>query len=340
MGAARTPRCDQARDDLLEEDDPGSHRGRETRPDDHLGRVPGWNDCWFFGTYGTVFHWNGEEEKLCDASPNRSQSCFKGNTPGRWRAKVHWAKRSGGGGRDQRKQAKGVLQTEGGPPPQLALRLRRQTPSRPSRSPHFYAADRRPDDPYRTDLVAVDLDSAGQGWVAGDPVGCAMSGRPNLPPGIRKSPASARTPAPVFPAPAAFEFWSGDRLQGHTGGSLHVHPAPRNHRTTAGRTRCVPVVLDRRHPATEGDALAGGKIWPATNNRLEDNGEPVIARAGCDGTTSVTRFRIRDASSPGGSRPADPLGTVTAIAANAGNDAWASTTSSPEPPASRRTSTD
>ena len=42
----------------------------------------------------------------------------------------------------------------------------------------------------------------------------------------------------------------------------------------------------------------------------------------------MTRFRIRDASSPGGSRPADPLGTVTAIAANAGNDAWASTTSS------------
>jgi hypothetical protein len=49
-------------------------------------------------------------------------------------------------------------------------------------------------------------------------------------------------------------------------------------------------------------------------------GEPVIAQVGCEGTATLTRFRL-----PGGSEPADREGGVTAVAANAPNDAWAAT---------------
>ena len=35
-----------------------------------------WNDCWFFGTYGTVMHWDGTQ--LSDASPDPSLSWLQG----------------------------------------------------------------------------------------------------------------------------------------------------------------------------------------------------------------------------------------------------------------------
>jgi hypothetical protein len=62
-------------------------------------------------------------------------------------------------------------------------------------------------------------------------------------------------------------------------------------------------------------------------------GEPVIAQAGCEGTATLTRFRL-----PASSEPSDREGGVTAIAANATNDAWAATSigflspSEPQPP--------
>ena len=40
-----------------------------------------WNNCWFFGTYGTVVHWNGETTPV-DASPERSQSSLQGEYTG------------------------------------------------------------------------------------------------------------------------------------------------------------------------------------------------------------------------------------------------------------------
>jgi len=58
------------------------------------------------------------------------------------------------------------------------------------------------------------------------------------------------------------------------------------------------------------EALAGGQVQPAGP---ANEYEPAIARASCDGTTSVTRFK------------ADRLGYTTAIAANASNDGWAAT---------------
>jgi hypothetical protein len=96
-----------------------------------------------------------------------------------------------------------------------------------------------------------------------------------------------------------------------------------------------------------GEALAGGRMRRAAAgsgpNEDATVGEPVIVQAGCEGATTATRFRIDDPSQlgMGFEAPADREGSVTAIAANATNDAWAATSegrllglgaNEPEPP--------
>jgi hypothetical protein len=153
-----------------------------------------------------------------------------------------------------------------------------------------------------TDLMGGDFDAAEQGWVAGNPAGLRLretAGGDPLPlsspapsPLVAVSASGASTgckaPTPNFeyrkpgaPDPAGSFLWS----------SISVVPS-------------------------SGEALAGG------NMRQLDPlyGEPVIAEVGCNGTGTLTRFRV-----PGSSVPADRGGSVTAIAANATNDAWAAT---------------
>jgi hypothetical protein len=72
---------------------------------------------------------------------------------------------------------------------------------------------------------------------------------------------------------------------------------------------------------------------PATHGTtLNDDGsrEPVLVRASCTGAPVVTRFRIPDPTYANPATaplvPADRLGTVTSVAANAVNDGWAATT--------------
>jgi hypothetical protein len=76
------------------------------------------------------------------------------------------------------------------------------------------------------------------------------------------------------------------------------------------------------------EALAGGRARLPTAEG--EPAEPVIARTGCDGASTVTRFRIGDprftGAGPAPPVPADRKGTITAITANAVNDAWAATT--------------
>ena len=85
-----------------------------------------------------------------------------------------------------------------------------------------------------------------------------------------------------------------------------------------------------------GEALAGGNLLPPKEGTVLDpnsrpiDGEPVIAQAACDGETTVTRFHVEDptykSSPPKPLVPADREGYVSAVAANAPNDAWAATT--------------
>jgi len=287
-----------------------------------------WNDCWFFGRFGTVVHWNGEEEKLSDASPDRLLSSLQGEYTAAlaregpagelFGAAVAATSENGEGG---------VLNTEGAPPPQLFYASGTEAFSPLAFTPFTKPLTDDPDDPYGTDLVAVDFDSAGQGWVAGNPAGLRLGasdaeGTPRDPEERRPQPESQPQYSPLEPVSSS---GAATACKGTPESRFAYTPFPETteqppEEPGAFLWSSIAVV------PTLNEALAGGKLWPATNKRSEDDGEPGIARASCDGTTSVTRFRIPDATPPGGSEPADAHGTVSAIVANASNDAWASTT--------------
>jgi hypothetical protein len=84
-----------------------------------------------------------------------------------------------------------------------------------------------------------------------------------------------------------------------------------------------------------GDGLAAGQLWPGrAGTTPNDDGtrEPVIVEVFCDRSPVITRFRVPDPTwdpsrGPAPLVPADRTGAVTAIAASAVNDGWASTTS-------------
>jgi hypothetical protein len=291
-----------------------------------------WSDCWFFGRFGTVVRWNGEEEKLSDASPDRLLSLLQGEyTAAMAREGPAGELFTAAVGATSESDEQGPLTTGGAAPPQL-----------------FYASGGEPlsplpftpftqpltNDPYRTDLVAVGFDSAGQGWVAGNPAGLRLissssEGTPRYPEARPPQPDGQPEYSPLEPVSAS---GAASACKGPPENRFAFTAFPE---TTTGLPEEPGSFLwsSLAVVPTLGEALAGGGFWPATNKRSEDNGEPVIARASCDGTTSVTRFRIHDAS-PGGTEPADPRGTVTTIVATASNDAWAATTpgKSPEQP--------
>jgi hypothetical protein len=103
-----------------------------------------------------------------------------------------------------------------------------------------------------------------------------------------------------------------------------------------------------RPGAGEVEALAGGSMQPtgAEGTELNSPGlsEPVIVQANCDGSMTLTRFRAAEAPNQEATEhteltSGDRLGTVSAIAASASNDAWAATSEgrllgrpSPNPP--------
>jgi hypothetical protein len=199
----------------------------------------------------------------------------------------------------------------------------------------------QPGDPFRTDLVAVDLDPAGQGWVAGNPAGLRLTEREGKEPRQDDPTAPTREFSSQAPQPAALVPVS-------TSGAAPACPGP-----PATRFTYTPFTEATAKPEatssggsflwssisvipTDGEALAGGHMrrskaeelqGPAATDPNDDAsvGEPVIAQANCEGTTTLTRFRVPDPADAGSPAPADRKGGVTAIAANATNDAWAAT---------------
>jgi hypothetical protein len=279
-------------------------------------------DCWFFGTYGTVVHWDGKV--LSDASPDRSQGWLQGEYTGAV-ARLDSAGNPFGAAvsaTSERVATLGPLpaQPDGAAPPQMFgssgeafTPLVLNPPSTP-----------QPGDPYRTDLVAVDFDSAGQGWVAGNPAGLSpwfeSPGEaidPQSPPASRPfNPPHSAQPSPLVPVSATGR---AARCTGPTETSFTYSPFS----DPAGAILWSSVAV---LPTDE--ALAGGRARLPTAEG--EPAEPVIARSGCDGASTVTRFRIVDptytGAGPAPPAPADRKGTITAITANAINDAWATTT--------------
>ncbi len=292
-----------------------------------------WNNCWFFGTYGTVLHWGGEpkegEPPLTDVSPSEGwlQGEYTGavarqNTAGEPFGAAVGAASEGG-------EAAEVLppQPDGSRAPQL------YSSTGGAFSPLAFAPPFAPAQAlFGTDLTAVALDSAGEGWVAGNPAGLHLTERLGGNPQEPSPPPGDSDLSPLVPI-------SGEGASGACTGppSTRFGFTPYSPGTTAAADSFLWSSIAVIPPAGEaltvvppaGEALAGGRMRRAVPGAGPDEdaqvGEPVIAQAGCDGTTTLTRFRITDPTSPSFTAPADREGGVTAVSASAPNDAWAAT---------------
>jgi hypothetical protein len=270
-----------------------------------------WDNCWFFGSYGTMLHWDGEN--LSDASPGLGVSPW---LQGGFTAAIAGTDAAGNpfgfavsdtgpsDGLDPQQQS--PAQPDGSPPPQLwSFAGGAFTPLAfsPQTNP-------KPEDPYRTDLVGVAADGRGDLWLAGDPIGA----RPGV---VATGPRISST---TQTAPLSLVTESGSRVTCTGPDFTWASAAP----TDAENWYAWGTLSAFQ---TTGDVLAGGQL------RSAHGSEPVVVIGGCGQAPAVARFRIRDQTDADQANaalvPADVGGFTTAVAANADNDAWAATTDSP-----------
>jgi hypothetical protein len=275
-----------------------------------------WDDCWFFGDFGVVLHWDGQA--LSDGSTGPVKSPW---LAGGFNAAVARTDPAGhrfgfavtdSGGSDQGQQL--PARPDGTPPPQLFgsnggpfSPLAFSPPTAPI-----------PGDPYRTDLVAVDFALQGGGWVAGNPVGVTV----NVTPGSRTLRTSQ--PAPLTRLDAA-----GDPVScpGYDQSTFTFEPADGSESYVWSSLAAVPGT---------GAAVAGGTVRrplaaPPLPLTQPGDGDAALVSVDCGKTPSVTRFVIPDPFDPDQAHaalvPANNRAAATALAADVANDAWAATTS-------------
>ena len=289
-----------------------------------------WDNCWFFGSYGTILHWDGAQ--LIDESPAASEGWLQtGFTAAVAQTTASGAQFGVAVGDTSATSGGSALPTapDGSPPPQV------YTSSGGAFTPFAFTPPTLglAGDPYRTDLVATDFAPDGSGWLAGNPAGLqASASSPTIRyPSTRPGPPAGTT---LDPSPLITIDASG-------GPSSCAGPPANRFGWTAGDSEGILWSSISTFPDTD-NAIAGGELWPspasnpASAGPLYDkgDGEPVIVDAQCDGTTTTTRFTIPDPTAPGPTgdghapgalAPADLQSDVTAVAANAFNDAWAST---------------
>lgn len=272
------------------------------------GACLAWDDCWFFGSFGTVLHWDGQ--LLSDASLGVGPAPWLGGdfdaavarTDAAGNPFAFAASASGfvfGGA-----QVAVPPQPDGSPPPQLFRSSGGPFTALPFTPPSLA----QPGDPFRTDLVAIDYDAHGDGWVAGTPASRA--------PAVAQPAPLTRLAEDGSPAACLGYDASTFSFAAHGGGAADSY-----------LWRSLAVFPD------SGDALAGAGLQPAahgTNVNDDGQSEPAIVLASCGRAPLVTRFRIPDPFDADQLHaqlvPADRQGATTAVAANAANDAWAATT--------------
>ncbi len=283
------------------------------------GACYAWNDCWFFGTYGVVVHWDGTS--LSDATPGASQTTFTSAV----------AREDDAGD-----EAGAAVTLYPGSPSAIPIPQLFSSTGGPF-SPLSDFALAAGDDA-ATDLQAVDVDAGGQGWVAGNPTGFASvlhaetaATNPIQIPTYASAPAlwgpALSDPAPLVPFSAS---GSTDDCSGPPASRFRDTWNAQTPRTPTGTFLWTSISV---LPST-GGALAGGTTRPATagaGRNQDAQAEPVLVRADCDRNTVETVFRVPDAtytptdSAAAPAVPADREGLVTAVAALATNDAWATT---------------
>jgi len=265
------------------------------------GTCLAWDDCWFFGTYGTVVHWDGVE--LSDDSPPVTLKPwlgteFTGATLQAGAGGTPLGVAVGSSNLGSARNGTALPSQPGGTPPPQLFTFDGSGWSPTSFSP---PATPQPSDPFRTDLVGVSLQADGHGWAAGNPAGRRAGA---FPPFGRAVVTSAE-PSPLVPVNP-----QGDDPS--CGG-----PPTSRFAFAAGQDSYLWSSI-AAVPGT-GDAIAGGQVFPGGG----PTGEPVLVQASCDGRTSVTRFELALAGR--GTVPANGAGWIEAVAANAANDAWAAT---------------
>jgi hypothetical protein len=276
------------------------------------GACYAWNDCSFFGSYGVVLHWNGE--RLTDVSPNPSEGWLLGE----YSAAVATQDAAGDPlgvavgdpfTTDRQSDEYPPVLGSGGAAPTL--------PNQPNGlpAPQIYGSRGGPFTPFEfppppaghpTDFVAVGLGHAGQGWIAGNPAGL----RARLGGTIEFNESTEKpVPSPLVPI--------------STSGAAGACPGPPESRFTysqnpaltepAGSYLWSSLALI---PGTE-EALVGGLTVEHGFGVLRFT-EAIIVRALCGGATTATQLLNSE-----GKAPQPPENLVSAIAANASNDAWA-----------------
>jgi hypothetical protein len=292
-----------------------------------------WNNCWFFGSYATVLHWS--EEPCPGQTKATLELCYVplSSLQGRALGEVTAAAaRTGPGGETAGFAVAST--TEGGEAGPLQRQPGGEAPIQILTSlgavfsPLSVTLPTTPQeqDPFRTDLVAVDTDAAGQAWVAGNPA--------ELRPELRQSEPPLAPPRRAFasdaPQPAPLLSVAGGALSGECSDPpaatlfTYTPVVAATQEAAPGRAAGAFLWSSISVITTQNEALAGGEmrrppaeVGPAPGE--DAVGEPVIAQVGCGGVATLTRFRAGGQHSP----PVDRAGAVTAIAASARNDAWA-----------------
>jgi hypothetical protein len=297
------------------------------------GSCLSWDNCWFFGTDGTVLHWDGQV--LTDVSPG-SPAASAGTTfttaqlnAGANGSPIGLATVGTSYGFDvsagiplptRASLPTQLLSFDGTMPDGRRLAGNLLTPINYRAPAAAQPTNPAANDPYGTDPVALSLDASGRAWLAANPAGWQAGAdapfvRPDLDAPERSplvplstGPGSATGPDPNCPAwstPSALDQFP------------HTYPT-----LTAGSTLWTSISA---FPGGR-SALAGGQAY----STLSDGSivsEPLLVQANCDGTTSVTRFRIPPQTGSTTPTPADESGWIEGVAANAPNDGWAATSS-------------
>jgi hypothetical protein len=280
-----------------------------------------WDNCWFFGDYGTIVHWDGTA--LSDESPSLTKNPSLASEYEAADAQSGLGAAVATSGDFSGNELPGVA--SGAPPAELF------TSDGTTWSSTGYSPPTVPvgANQYNTDLVAVSLAADGTAWVAGDPAGWRPGSDARTPTSAGpRGPHDTPEPVPIEPV--------------SLGSGSHCATPPANRFSyTAYSTQTppsgayAPSYLWTSISAVPGTklAIAGGLFQPGSGDSLEppqpgafDGYEPVVAEVSCTDASlvTVTRF-IAPAAGGRTYAPLEPGRGVIAVAANADNDAWAAT---------------
>jgi hypothetical protein len=278
------------------------------------GACYAWNNCWFFGNDGIEVHWDGQA--LTNASTDVGSSPW---LDGDATAAVTGTDPSGNPFGLAVTKSTMTLGTgvqvplsaapDGSPPAQVF-----GSQGGPW-TPLTYTSGASPLPNGTTDLTAVSANSEGDVWAAGGPnhIVTTSSAPPTAPAPLERL---TETGAPVACSGYDANTFTFANPNGYQWQALSTFPDPDGGALAAAQYG--------------NEALTWGNPFVPTGVSGVPDSEPQLVHAACGQPPAVTEFRRPDpvVTDQSGAPliPADYGGYVSAVAANASNDAWAATT--------------